>query len=71
MNLLFNVVINIYMRNAYRIFVWKYEGEEVPERPSCRWEDNLEIDFVDVKCESVESIYLALNRVKWCDVSAG
>jgi hypothetical protein len=33
------------MTNAYSILVGKLEGKRPLRRRSCRWEDNIEIDF--------------------------
>jgi hypothetical protein len=32
-------------RNAYRILVGKPEGKRPPERPRCKWVDNIKMDL--------------------------
>jgi hypothetical protein len=36
-------------RGAYRILVWRPEGRRPLGRPRRRWEDNIKMDFQDVK----------------------
>jgi hypothetical protein len=33
---------------AYVIFVGKPEGKRTLERPRCRWEDNIKMDFQEI-----------------------
>ena len=39
------------------------EGEL--ERPRCRWEDNIEMNFKDAGWEGVDLLYLAEDRDNW------
>jgi hypothetical protein len=48
------------MRNAYSISVLKPEGKRPPRRP--RWEDNIRMDFREIRWESVNWIHLAHDR---------
>jgi hypothetical protein len=39
------------MRNEYRIFVCKPEGEKPVGRPRRRWEDNIKMDLIGIVCQ--------------------
>ena len=41
-------------RSAYRILVGKPEGKRPLGTPRSGWEDNIEMDFHETKCEGVE-----------------
>jgi len=54
------------MHGRYEIcihnFVGKPEGKRPLERPTCRWEDNIRMDFREVGWEGVVGLYLTQNR---------
>jgi hypothetical protein len=49
-------------RNAYRLLVGKPEGKRPPERPRCRWVDNIRMDLGEVGWGDVDWIGLAKDR---------
>jgi len=53
------------IRNAYEILVGKPQGKRPCMRPSCRWEDNIRIDFKEIGWEGVNWIHLAQDRDLW------
>jgi hypothetical protein len=52
-------------RNVYRVLVGKPKGKRLLERPRCRWEDGIKMDFRDSGWGSVEWIPLAQDRDHW------
>jgi hypothetical protein len=36
------------MRNSCKTLVITLEGKRTPERPGCRWEDNIEVEPTEV-----------------------
>jgi hypothetical protein len=46
-------------RNAYRILVGK------PEKPRCRWVDNIKMDLREIGCGSMDWIDLTQDRDQW------
>jgi hypothetical protein len=52
-------------RNVYRILVGKPEGKRPLGRPSCRWEDNIEMDLQEVGCGGMGWIEMAQDRDRW------
>ena len=52
-------------RGVFRILLRKPEGNRPLGRPSCRWEDNIKMDLLEVECRSVDWIELAQDRVRW------
>jgi len=46
------------MRNGYKIFVWKPEGERVLRRSGHRWENNITMDLRETVWESVDWVHL-------------
>jgi hypothetical protein len=46
------------MRNAYRIFVGKPEGNRPLGRPRCRWEDNIRRNLREIGWEGVDRIFV-------------
>jgi glutamate dehydrogenase/leucine dehydrogenase len=38
-------------RNVYKIVAGKAQGNRPAGRPKRRWEDNIKIDFKEMKCE--------------------
>ena len=53
------------MRGVYRVLVGKPEGKRSLGRPRCRWEDNINIDLLEVECKSMDWIELAQDRDRW------
>jgi hypothetical protein len=49
-------------RVAHRVLVEKPEGNRPLERPRCRCQDNIKIDFKDVGCGDMDWIDLAEDR---------
>jgi hypothetical protein len=45
--------------------VGKSEGKGLLERPRCRWEDNIKIDFQELGCGGMDWIELAQDRESW------
>jgi hypothetical protein len=41
---------------VYRIFVGKPYGKRPKGKPSCKWEDNIEIDLQEVGCGGMDWI---------------
>jgi hypothetical protein len=41
-------------RNAYRILKGKPEGKRPLERPGCRWEKNIKMDFRETGWDGME-----------------
>jgi hypothetical protein len=52
-------------RGAYKFLVVKPDGKKPPERPRCRWNDNIKIDAEIVGWGGMEWIYLAKRRSRW------
>ena len=52
-------------RNAYKILVGKPEGKRPLQRPRCRWEDNIKMDFREVHCDPGDWIALAEDSDQW------
>jgi hypothetical protein len=42
--------------------VRKHEGKSPPGRPRLRWENNIKMDFYEVKCGGTECINMAQDR---------
>jgi hypothetical protein len=53
------------MRNTYKIFVGKSEGNTPLARPRRVWEDNIRTDIREIVCECVDWIHLAQDRDQW------
>jgi len=49
-------------RGLYRVLVGKPEGKRPIGRPSCRWEDNIEIDLQEVGCWGRDWIDLTQDK---------
>ena len=43
----------------------KPEGKRPLGRPRRRWEDNIKMDFQEVRCEGMDWIELARDRDRW------
>ena len=52
-------------RDVHRVLVGKPEGKRPLGRPSCRWEDNIKMDFQEVGCGGMDWIELAQDRDRW------
>jgi hypothetical protein len=58
-------------RGVYRVLVGKPEGKRPLGRPRFRWEDNINVDFQEVVCGSMDWIELAQDRDRfWALVNA-
>jgi len=49
-------------RGVYRVLVWKPEGKRPLGMPRHRWEDNVKVDFQEVRCRGMDWIELAQDR---------
>jgi hypothetical protein len=49
-------------RGVYRALVGKPEGHRLLGRPRLRWEDNIKMEFQEVRCECMDWIELAQDR---------
>jgi hypothetical protein len=52
-------------KGLYRSLVWKPEGKRPLGRPSCRWEDNTNIDLQEGRCGGMDWIELSQNWGSW------
>jgi len=52
-------------RGVYRVLVGKPERERPLWRPRRRWEDNIKMDFQEVRCGSMDWIRLTQDRDRW------
>jgi hypothetical protein len=50
---------------VYKFFMGKPEGKRPPERPRCRWEGVIRMDFRQIGWVSVKWIQLAQDRDRW------
>jgi hypothetical protein len=50
---------------VYRVFVGKPEGKRPLERPRCRWQDNINMDFQEVGCRDMDWIELVHDKDSW------
>ena len=57
-----NVALMGGRRGTYRFLVGKPEGKRPLGRPSCRWDDNIKMDFQEVGCGGMNWIDLARDR---------
>jgi hypothetical protein len=46
-------------RGVYRVLVGKPEGQRPIGRPKLRWEDNIKMDYQEMRCEDMDLIALA------------
>jgi hypothetical protein len=51
--------------SSCRVLVVKSEGKRLLGDPECRWEDNSEMEFREIRWEDVDWIHLAQDRVQW------
>jgi hypothetical protein len=47
------------MRTEYKVLVGKPEGTKELRSPRLRWENNVEVDLMEMVWESVNSVHLA------------
>jgi len=52
-------------RCVYRVLVGKLEGKRPFGRPRRRWEDNIKMDFQEMRCGGIDWIELAQGRDRW------
>jgi hypothetical protein len=52
-------------RSVYRVLVRKPEEKRPLGKPSCRWEDNIKMDFQEVGCGGMDWIEMAQDRNRW------
>jgi hypothetical protein len=45
------------MRNAYKILVWKSERKKLLGKPTCKWEDNINMDLTGIQYDGVLNLY--------------
>jgi hypothetical protein len=53
------------IRDVYRVLMGKPEGKRPHGRPRRRWDDNIEMDLLEVRFEGVDWIDLAQVRDRW------
>ena len=49
----------------YRVLVEKPKGKRPLERPRRRWEDNINMDLQEMRCEGMDWIDVAQDRDRW------
>ena len=52
-------------RDVHKVLVGKPEGKRPLGRPSCRWEDNIQMNLQEVGCGGMAWIELAQDRDRW------
>jgi hypothetical protein len=52
-------------RGVYRVSVGRPEGNRPLGRPRRRWEDNIKMDFREIRINVANWIQLAQDRVQW------
>jgi hypothetical protein len=52
-------------RGAWRVLVGTPERKRPIERPGCRWENNVKMDFQEMGWDSLHWIDLARDRNRW------
>jgi hypothetical protein len=53
------------LRNAYKIFVGKYEGKRSLGKPRRIWEDNIRMGLKEIGWEDVDWMHVAEDRDRW------
>jgi hypothetical protein len=51
-------------RGVYRVLVGRPEGKRPLGTPSCRWENNIKLDLMEIGIDGVNWIQLAQGRVQ-------
>jgi len=58
-------------RGVYRVLAGKPETKRLLEKPRRRWEDNIKMDFQEVRCGGMDCIEMAQDRDReWALVNA-
>jgi hypothetical protein len=52
-------------RGVYRVLVGKPEGKRPLGRPRYRWEENINMDLLEVGCGGMDWIERAQDRDRW------
>ena len=52
-------------RNTYRVLVGRPEGKRPLGRQRCSWEDNIEMNFMEMGCNAGDWIALADDMDQW------
>jgi hypothetical protein len=52
-------------RGVYRVLVWKPEGKRPLGGHGTRWEENIKMDFQEVRCRGRDWIEPAQDRDTW------
>jgi hypothetical protein len=52
-------------RGVYRVLVGRHKGKRPLGRPRHRWEDNIKLDFREVKINRANWIQLAQDGAQW------
>ena len=52
-------------RDVYRVLVGKPEGKRPLGRTRLRWENNIKMDFQEVRCGGMDWIELAQDMNRW------
>jgi hypothetical protein len=52
-------------RNMYRLLVGKPEGKRPPERPRCRWIDNIKMDSSCERCNEPSGSIKCWETTEW------
>jgi hypothetical protein len=51
------------IRNAYKVLVWKREGNGLLDRRRCRWKSNIKLNLQEIKYEGVRLIDVLSDKV--------
>ena len=51
--------------DVYRVLVWKPEVKIPLGRPRRRWEDNIKMDLLEVRCGVMDWIEMAQDTDRW------
>jgi hypothetical protein len=52
-------------RGVYRVLIGRPEGKRPLGRPWRRWEDNIKMDFREIRIDGAKLIQLAQDRIQW------
>jgi len=55
-------------RGVYRVLVGKPDGKRSIGRPWRRWKGNIKINLQEVRCGSMDWMYLVHDRESWRDL---